>query len=130
MLRRAALVLSIVVALSNCATATTSSTPQGPRRDVNVITSEELAQAPEGDLYGAIKRLRPSFFGTRGVTSPAVGTVPEVIQVYIDGSRASLDGLSQIRPAEVKEVRRLSSSEATQRYGTNHTMGALVVTRK
>jgi hypothetical protein len=130
MLRRTTLVLSIVVALSNCATPATSSSPQGPRRDVNVITSEELAQTPEGDLYGAIKRLRPSFFATRGVTSPGVGTVPEVIQVYIDGSRASLDGLSQIRPAEVKEVRRLSSSEATQRYGTNHTMGALVVTRK
>jgi hypothetical protein len=31
---------------------------------------------------------------------------------------------------EVQEVRRLSASEATQAYGTGHTMGAIVVKRK
>jgi hypothetical protein len=145
MLRQAPLILSIVVALSGCASATaggTSSAGQTTRRDTNVITAEELASSPESDLYGAVKRLRPSFFETRGTTSLGVGTVPEKIQVYVDGTRATIsDGssdpasvaiatLSQLRPNEVKEVRRLSASEATQRYGTNHTMGAIVVTRK
>jgi hypothetical protein len=102
-----------------------------PRRDSRVITVDELTSAPETDLYSAIQRLRPAFFQTRGITSPGVGTAPEMIQVYVDGSRAGgVDALRSLRTLDVKEVRRLDAGEATQRYGTGNTMGAIVVTRK
>jgi hypothetical protein len=125
--------LSILLA-AGCATAAGTPSQQGQtssRRDPNVIAAEELDTAPETDLYAAIQHLRPMFFETRGRTSPGIGTAPEMIQVYVDGSRANgVDALRQLRPLDVREVRHLSATEATQRYGTGHTMGAIVVTRK
>ena len=131
---RTSLILLSFVLAAGCATpagAPTSQEQSAPRRDTNVITVDELTSAPETDLYAAIQRLRPAFFQTRGMTSPGIGTAPEMIQVYVDGSRAGgVDALRSLRTLDVKEVRRLSASEATQRYGTGNTMGAIVVTRK
>ena len=134
-MRHASALLFAVLAVVGCASAAgtgTSSQTQAPARgDANVITLQELGTVSEGDLYSAIQRLRPAFFQTRGSSSLGVATAPEAIQVYVNGSRsAGLNTLRQIRPGEVKEVRRLSAGEATQRYGTGHTLGAIVVTTK
>ena len=121
--------------LAGCASST-GSTPQAtttsaPRRDTNVITAEELATVTQGDLYLAVQQLRPTFLQTRGATSTGVGTAPEVLQVYVNGIRTGdVSSLHQIQVIDVREVRRLSATEATQRYGTGHTMGAILVTRK
>jgi hypothetical protein len=130
-MRRALLLCSILLATA-CASggAPTTQQGQGFRRDPNVITAEELATANETDLYSAIRRLRPTFFDTRGRASLG-NAAPEAIQVYVDGTRAGdVNALSNIRPMEVQEVRKLSATEATQAYGTGHTMGAIVVKRK
>src|SRR5262249_19095614 len=131
---RTSLILLSLVLAAGCATPAGSPTTQeqsAPRRDTRVITVDELASAPESDLFSAIQRLRPSFFQTRGITSPGVGTAPEMIQVYVDRSQAGgVDALRSLRTLDVKEVRRLDAGEATQRYGTGNTMGAIVVTRK
>jgi hypothetical protein len=51
--------------------------------------------------------------------------------VYVNGVRSGdVNSLHQIQVIDVREVRRLSATEATQRYGTGHTMGAILVTRK
>jgi hypothetical protein len=51
--------------------------------------------------------------------------------VYVDGvRRGDLQVLRQINAIDVKEVRHLSATEATQRFGTGNTMGAIVVTSK
>jgi hypothetical protein len=130
------IVLPVAAAcLAGCASST-GSTPQGtttttPRRDTNVITAEELATVAQGDLFLAVQQLRPTFLQTRGMTSTGVGTAPEVLQVYVNGIRTGdVNALHQIQVIDVKEVRRLSATEATQRFGTGHTMGAILVTRK
>src|SRR5262245_26517692 len=131
-----------VVSLTGCASSSastpqaTTTTPQAtttspPRRDANVITAEELATVMQGDLLLAIQQLRPAFLQTRGMTSTGVGTAPEFLQVYVNGVRTGdASVLRQIAVIDVREVRRLSATEATQRYGTGHTMGAILVTRK
>ena len=134
-MRRALIVCSIFVA-SGCATGGAPTSQPGQqgqsiRRDANVISAEELASVTETDLYSAIRRLRPSFFDTRGRSSLGNGAAPEAIQVYVDGTHAGdISALSQIRPMEVKEARRLSAAEATQLYGTGNTLGAIVIKRK
>jgi hypothetical protein len=121
------------LALVGCASASTGSASQtqGSTRDMNVISAQELATALDADLYTAIQRLRPAFFQTRGASSLGVNTAPEAIQVYVDDTKSGdINSLRQIRPNEVLEVRRLSASEATQRFGTGHTMGAIIVKRR
>ena len=110
-------------------TGTSSATTQ--RGGGDVITSEELAKVAHNDLYAAINQLRPAYLVTRGASSFGVSTAPEVVQVYVDGvRRGDLQVLHQINAIDVKEVRHLSATEATQRFGTGNTMGAIVVTRK
>ena len=129
MMRRFSFLFLAALATVGCASSGTGT--QGPSRDANVITVQELATSSDADLYTAIERLRPAFFLTRGASSLGVATAPEVIQVYVDGAKSGdINSLRQIRPSEVLEVRRLSAGEATQRYGTGHTLGAIVVKRK
>jgi hypothetical protein len=123
--------------LGGCASGGTRAEAKGTedataqRRNSDVITLDELATVGHYDLYAAINQLRPAYLVTRGVTSLGVATAPEVIQVYVDGARkGDLQVLHQINASDVKEVRHLSATEATQRFGTGNTMGAIVVTRK
>jgi hypothetical protein len=136
-MNRIVIFLSGALALGGCASnaattpASTPATTSAPRRITDLITSEELATVAHDDLYAAISQLRPTYFVTRGVTSPGVATAPEVVQVYVDGAhRGDLQSLHQIQASDVKEVRHLSATEATQRYGTGHTMGAILVTTR
>jgi hypothetical protein len=135
MMRIKNLLVSFLV-LGGCATGgtrtettgTSSATTQ--RGGGDVITSEELAKVAHSDLYAAINQLRPAYLVTRGASSFGNGAA-EVVQVYVDGvRRGDLQVLRQINAIDVKEVRHLSATEATQRFGTGNTMGAIVVTRK
>lgn len=94
-----------------------------------VITLEEINTAAPGDLYTVIERLRPAFFQTRGQGTFGNGAEPEVIKVYVDNvARGDITALRDINAFDVQEVRRLSPTEATQRYGMGNTLGAIVVT--
>jgi hypothetical protein len=142
MSRNVALSLISVIALSGCASAssgtstTTTAAQQGAgprpaRRDANVISAEELANSPQGDLYSAIQQLRPAFLQMRGATTLGIASGPEVIQVYVDGILVGdTSVLKQYQARDIKEVRKLSAADATQKYGTNHSQGAILVTRR
>src|SRR5579885_1002629 len=95
---------------------------QQSRGSADVITTEELAQSAGTDLYAAIQRSRPSFLQVRGNNTfgnSAPGS--NDIQVYVDGMhRGGLSVLREINSADVAEVRHLSASEATQRFGTGN----------
>jgi hypothetical protein len=132
------LLVSFLV-LGGCATSgahtetpgTSTATATTQRRSTDVISTEELATVAHYDLYAAINQLRPAYLVTRGASTLGVGTAPEVVQVYVDGVRkGDLQVLHQINAIDVKEVRHLSATEATQRFGTGNTLGAIVVTRK
>jgi hypothetical protein len=136
--RRYVLSLITATALSGCASATPATgagseqTAARPvRRDSNVISAEELASSPQGDLLGAIQQLRPAFLQTRGASTFGMASGPEVIQVYVDGILVGDTSiLKQYQARDIKEVRRLSAADATQKYGTGHSQGAIIVTRR
>jgi hypothetical protein len=132
---------SLIVLAAGCASSGASGAPaataagsaaqqsRGTQRSSrDLITAEELATVDVQNAYQAVQRLRPNFLQRRGTTSM---TQQADIVVYVDNNRmGGPTTLQQIPTNEVKEIRYLSATDATQRYGTGHAAGAIVVTRK
>ena len=120
------LLLTVVAACASGKGSTTAS----PRREADLISASELAQIDVPNLHQAIQRLRPNWLRSRGqvsIRSPEAGNPV----VYIDDTRfGELRTLEQITPAEVREIQRMNAAEATNRFGTGHAGGAIVVRRK
>jgi len=107
----------------------------GANRDL--ITLEEIRESTATDLYHLIRSLRPRWLQTRGALTAAVVETddgaalanPEIV-VYLDGAR--LEGLAELEgipTAGVTRVERLNVRDATQRFGTGHPRGAIVISR-
>jgi hypothetical protein len=98
----------------------------GPSRSSrNVITAEELQTINVSDAYAAVQRLRSAWLRPRtGSGSP--------IAVFVDGVRAGeVNILRQIPFITIRELRFVDPSDATTRWGTGYTNGAImVVTRR
>mgnify|MGYP001131388778 CR=1 FL=1 len=106
--------------------------PHGrPTLDRNVLTAAELERASAETAYEAVQRLRPEFLRVRGRISleDPSASVPVV---YLDDMRlGGPEMLRAIRVSDVYEIRYLSPSDATTRYGTGHAGGVIaVVTRR
>jgi hypothetical protein len=116
------MVLGLLVVGSSVARAQEEEKEDKPRRSRDVITADEIAE--RGDLqtaWDAVKRLRPAFLRVRGSRSGTSGM--DVLRIYIDT-------LKSISADAVLEIRRLSASDATFRYGRDHPQGAIVVTTR
>ena len=104
-----------------CAPASHSTTGS---RNQNLITAEEIQTVDAATAMDVVRRLRPNwlrFLGER-VGSPVV---------YLDGGRRGEPStLAHILIDNVQDIRYLSAPDATQRYGTGHTAGAILVTSK
>ncbi len=103
-----------------------------PRTNRDVLTAEEIAAAGVRNAYDAVKHLRPRWLTHSGATA-----LQHTIRVIVDdvpyfdpsgldsaGGPAALRG---INASEVLEIRFLSAEEATMRFGTGYTAGALLV---
>lgn len=121
-----------LLAVSGCAH---SGTGQGGNYDV--LTAEEIQSSSASDVYHLIRRSRPRWLQVRGaLTASTVETDdgatlddPEII-VYMDGNRLeSVADLESISIEGISSIRRLNAREATQRYGTGHSRGAIIVSR-
>lgn len=124
----ATLLATLALFTSGCASAGASADGE-ERRSTNrdIISRAELTEIAATNAYDAILRLRPSWFRTRGQT----GTQGRGIQVYIDGVNAGdLERLRVMSIDRIREMRRISASDATTRWGTGHSSGAIeVITR-
>jgi len=123
----------LLVGLAACGTSpgqSTVTTAGSPRRSADLITAEELSSADSPNLHMAIQRLRPNWLRSRGqvsIQTPEAG----MPVVYFDDTRlGGVQTLQQIVPSEVREVQRLGAAEATNRFGTGHAGGAIVVRRR
>lgn len=113
----------LVLAVSACATKQSSPTA-GSR---NIITSEEIRDSGALTAYQAVRDLRPRFlrpgrFNLKGSAYPIV---------YVDDMRlGEVDELRRIPTSDVLTIQYLSPPDATTRFGTGHTGGALLVTTR
>lgn len=119
---------SLVALLAGCASS--PSQRSAASADPNVILEAELGGYADRPVLQAIQRLRPQFLRSRGVSS-VNRTEVDVVVVYLGGTRmGGPDALGQIRTADVREIRYLSPADASQRYGLNHSAGAIILTPK
>ena len=130
----------------------TARSPAVRRGRGDYVSSEELRQTPSSNLLEALKRVRPNFLRIRepSTTIHPISGLPTKISpvqrdsmarankengvrepiVYLNGVRiGTLDALASLSVDDILEVQFLSSSEATLRFGTGHTNGALLVTQ-
>jgi hypothetical protein len=108
---------------SETATIDTTGAPtprrSATRRSSTLITRDELLEPSisGASALEAVRLLRPTFLTYRGANSirdPSAG----VVRASIDGGRVvPVDDLQSIRVLEVRSIRFLSASDATQRFG-------------
>ena len=127
----AALVLAAAPACASSGTSTGASQQASRRGSSDRITQEELATIDVQNALQAVQRLRPSFLQNRGGASSSITQGPQDVVVYVDQTRmGGPSTLSQIPISDVKEIQHLSGTDATQRYGTGHGSGVIIVIRK
>jgi hypothetical protein len=109
--------------------AETAAPSRVARRSNAFITREELVKSTARDALTAVRALRPDWLRGRGATSLQAG-VPEVV-IYLDGQRVgTVEVLGQFATVHIKEMKYFGATEATQKWGTDHSGGVIeIVTR-
>lgn len=109
---------------SACGVPPTQSAP-GLRRNSNLITMEEVQRSSAADALQLVQTLRPAWLRIRGLQS---FTDDGLVVVYLDqvrlGGPASLRSIPVVA---VETVQFLDAAAATQRWGTGHTHGAILI---
>lgn len=125
-----AAVAVVMACASGQAAPEVSAAGGAPSRNVDVITEAELADpaVASGDAYDAVQKLRPRFLMTRGAVSARAGG--GATRLSIDGGPLlALDGLRSMRPSQLTEIRYLSASDATQRFGAASASGSVILVK-
>jgi hypothetical protein len=117
---------ALVLLLTACAAQSRSNVGTNSR---TLLDSEEMLRAGFPDVYATVQSLRPQWLHRRGRTSLRS---TEEVKVYLDGSLlGGPDHLKQITTRSISSVRYLDGLEASQRWGFDHGMGAImVITRR
>lgn len=117
------LAIALTLGLAGCASGGGSGGDGAPRGTANRIIRAELEPLQQLDAYQAIQRLRPNWLRTRGSQAP---------QVMVDGSRQAggLDVLRSYRAADIEEIRFMSGTDATTRFGTGYDGGAILISTR
>jgi hypothetical protein len=120
--------LAGLVSAGSCASPRSAGrpSPQTPSEAGSVLGEAEITRAGARTAYDAIRRLRPEYlaFTRRNGSS-------DKLVVYVDGIRiGTTEDLHTISSTSLREVRRLAAREATTRFGTGHSGGAIVILTK
>ena len=138
-MRARVLMAAVLVAVSSgCSSSGTGSKPAGapraPSRQQDLITAAEIAEraAEASNALQIVQKLRPQMLATRGRFSPAdssdAGTRPRVV---VDGvGYGSIESLANVNAISVMEIRYISATDATTRFGTGYVGGAILITTK
>jgi hypothetical protein len=122
---RSLIIASALLVASACQPSSTISTSAAPARDV--LFAQEIASARVMDAYEAVTQLRPEFLKRRGV-SLSSPVSRGGIRVYLDNTEmGGVDILRTIPIDQVTTIRYLNASEASFRWGANHTGGVILV---
>ena len=116
--------------LTSCASGGTGSS----RGSGNTLTAEEIAEVNALTAYEAVQLARPRWLTPRTLRAgqtPSMGTDRAGPVVYLDGVRVgTLDELRRLRADRVALMEYINPSDATNRFGTNHDAGAILVTTR
>ena len=128
-LRSRAWMVSLLVlgpALGGCAAG--SGAGGGGGQDRKALTAEEMEASGYTDAFSVVQALRPLWLSTRGTSTI---NQQESVKVYMDGNL--LGGPDQLRGIQIRSIasmRFLDGLEATNRWGLDHGLGAIVVSTR
>jgi hypothetical protein len=127
----AALVIAAAPACASSGASGASQSSSSHRGSSDRITQDELATIDVQNALQAVQRLRPSFLQNRGGAASSITQGPQDVVVYVDQTKmGGPSTLAQIPITDVKEIQHLNGTDATQRYGTGHGSGVIIVIRK
>jgi hypothetical protein len=108
--------------------------PRAARGGPNLITDAEIAQGAAGvqNALEIVERLRPSMLRARPSSTFGQGTAPaEGVLVYVDEVKlGDVNNLRNVPSSQIREIRFISATDATQRWGTGHGSGVIQVITK
>jgi hypothetical protein len=123
---RLAVGVALALILAGCGAG--SGTRAEDRQNQRLITAAEMEAAGYSDAFSVVQALRPQWLWTRGITTISQH---ESIKVYLDGSlMGGPDHLRQIPVRSISSIRFLDGLEATNRWGLDHGLGAIVVSTR
>ncbi len=113
--------------------ACASSSGGAPSGSRDVLTEQQLSAYTHLNAYDAIRQTRPQWLRSgRGQSSLIQSSQDRRgIRVYVDGvPMGDAAALRTIDTRTVAEMQFLDAREATLKYGTNHSEGAILVTTR
>jgi hypothetical protein len=102
------------------------------KKSRDVITREEILKSAQkdGDLFTAIKMMRPHMLETPRGTRSLGGSYTRVVAVYLDKIRQpGPEVLGEMPANTIAEVRYLDPSRAQNEYGITANGGAIIIKR-
>lgn len=135
---------AVAVFLTLAGLQATAEAQAHPKSDRNQLTSEEIRARPVSSVQDLIRSRRPNWLSTRGSATlrtraaadpfggaPITVGVEPVIIVYVDNMRQGThEILRSMSTEDVESIERLDSMTATQRFGTGHEHGAILIRRR
>ncbi|MFQ5865622.1 MAG: hypothetical protein ACE5IW_10370 [bacterium] len=119
----------LIMGIVACASSTET---KSARRSSKVITAEEIATTSATNAYEAVQLLRPHLLQRqfhRQISLSSPGPITAI--VYVDEVRyGDLESLRNLSTENISEIRYISSSDATLRFGSDHGGGAFMVKTK
>ncbi|HEU5218040.1 MAG TPA: hypothetical protein VFU23_05240 [Gemmatimonadales bacterium] len=98
------------------------------KRNPDLISEQEIQAAPDAwqTAFALVEQLRPNWLRQHGISS--IRSTTPVPQVYVGGvRRGGIANLEDVQRASIKEIQHLRGTDATQRYGSGHESGAILV---
>ena len=118
-------ILTLVLLATACASAAEN---RGRQHNPDLITAEEIQAARVATVFEVVERLRPQFLRTRGSSSALMETRVTVFQDNLN--LGGVEMLRQIRALDVLEIRFMSASDATTRFGSGFPGGVIAITSR
>lgn len=105
---------------------------QQPRREArrsrDELVQDEIRSVPQSSMYEVVRSLRPRWLRERGDQSLQGSNG---IKVYLDGILVGETGeLRTLDPRTVTSGQFLSPQDATTRFGSDHTRGAILLSTR
>ncbi|MGI8618821.1 MAG: hypothetical protein ACR2L6_06985 [Gemmatimonadaceae bacterium] len=136
---------SLLLVLALAGVQATAGAQEKPKtlQDRNRIATDEVRAQPPGTVYQLVRTRRAHWLATRGLHTmqtreatafdgePTTEALQPEIIVYVENSRVgSQESLRSIHTDEVDSLEYLNAQAATQRFGTGHPHGAILIRRR
>jgi hypothetical protein len=123
------LALALALCAAGCGASRSARDNRATAVDRNVVLGDELEQFRGGNLFDALRSLRPQWLRAQRPVFDRRNPEYEGPLVYLDGrSWGTTRSLGLIQVRSVVAVRYYTPSEAHGRFGPGHLQGAIDVT--